>query len=1803
MGMLLGNRLSLWAKVVMRVSNSVVVVGLYYGFLTTFSKGPGYLVLLRVRGAEEEREKVVSATTGFFMGQLLIFMSVYYAPLRLALDRPHTITFLVIPVCFSYLFKSFLGDESPRRNSMRNLTIQCTFLENLIVPLFNHFLLPSATLARLSNIYMFRCTNNNKGIFLLSSALGWLICQIFWIKLVELVLFRLRWMWKKHSNSIRIIRSNNSFVSDLNYFVSDLIELINSLGQSFSIILFITCLYYLGRIPHPHSFRLPQETSETVPNEISEMEEGEEERDVEIETTYETKVTKKKQEGSTEEEPSPFWEESADPDKIDETEEIQMNGKEKSKARRRFEKMLVTLIFDYNRWHRPLRYIKNNLLEGAVREEMSQFFFGTCRSDGKQRLAFTYPPSLSKFYEMIQRKVGLCTPEKLSKEELYNHWIHTNEERRNNLIKEFRHRLAARTRKKGSLDLGGVLEKRTRLSNDKTGKKCLPKRYDPFLNGPRRGTIKKLDSTSRKIFPYKKKRKKNRINKLYNILTDNNQKFEEKMDRFDEIIQKDDIKIKEISKKVPVWPYELVTKEPMSNEQEEEDDVYLDVRFRKAKRIVLFTDTGEDEYEDDDTESSVKRKKIPVINPEEIALMQYVKNSDFRRSLINGSKRNQRRKTVIWKLYQIHVHSPLFVDRTNKIPWSFDIPRILNNIFRKINWKWMAKGTKFKLSDYGESGSKEEQQTYKKWEKDQIENEEEENDRLKVSTPYFLAQDEDRYVREQYEDRRMKIAEEWEEYQPIRSLVLLTHSFLRKYILLPSLIIVKNIVRILLFQRPEWSEDLRGWKREIHVKCTYDGVALSETEFPKEWLLEGIQIKILFPFCLKPWHGANVRIGHRPITNKKGKNTNFYFLTVWGLETDVPFGSPLERPNFFKPIFKELKKEIRQRKKTFFKFIFKTVSKKIKKRIDIFLKIIIQQLVKLNPTLFSGLKDEYELSENESVPNSKILNQGIHEYYSMNWTNYSLTEKKMQHLSNRTRTIRNKIKQIINDKKKKFLIPDRNISTNEISCNDKRIESPTSFWQILKRRSTRLIRKRNYLLKLLIEKAFLCLITIPRINEQLFFKFLELKKKIIDKYNYNEEKNAEVIHQTNENKIHFNFISTLKNTFSYNNINGHYSKTFCDLFSLSQAYVFYKLSQTQAINKYYLRFLLQYHGGSSFLKHGIKNFVERQGIFHSEARHKKPRNDGMNEWKNWLRGQDQHDLSQFSDEFDQIRLLAQRLNRVNKMSRDKNIDSTDNIYRRILFKNKDNKNKLKKNYRYALLSHEYIDYDERKNLSIYVSPVEGKEGYATLYKYNTDKPQILDGIDICDYMREDKKKNMYRKYFDWRILNFNFCLKKKINKEDWPNIHTSTNSNKKRNTWKKNTKTWSNSDQLIDNIDIDKILQKDLYYRVIHKPIKTPKQKQKTYFFDWIRMNKEMRNRPISKLQTWFFPELLLLYDAYRIKPWMIPIESLILECNENTIFDFNENKNINKRLQTDLDLHLLETTFFEFKNAHKEEKEDEKNERRSQGDRESNLKNRGNQQKDTKSTLKLRKGKQKKKRIPDPALLQLNVAMRNFVIKQFEWDDASFNEEIEDSIYESSFMLKTSERHLKRILLSSIRREEMNMGLIIIKDLSVSELIERGILILEPVRLSIQWNDKFIMYQTIAISLVHKSKEEINRTRHEMVSLNKDQNPYNFLVPESILSPRRRRELRILICLNSRNINGVDRNTLFLNENKLRNRYGYRNKVDPHTTKFMKFKLFLWPNYRLEDLACMNRYWFDTSNGSRFSMLRIHMYPRLRTS
>nr|QVL29770.1 Ycf1 [Mirabilis jalapa] len=462
----------------MKIINSVVVVGLYYGFLTTFSIGPSYLFLLQAQvmeEGEEGTEKKVSATTGFIMGQLMMFISIYYTPLHLALGRPHTITVLALPYLLFHFFwnnhKHFFDYGSTSRNSMRNLSIQCVFLNNLIFQLFNHFILPSSMLARLVNIYMFRC--NNKMLFVTSSFVGWLIGHILFMKWVGLVL-----VWIQQNHNV-LIRSNKYFVSELR----------NSMARIFSILLFITCVYYLGRMPSPIFTKKLKEASETK--------ESEEETDVEIEKTYETK---QEEEGFTEEDLSPslFSEEKEDPDKIDETEKIRVNGKDKTKDEFHFhlkeacyknsptsysgnqdiskleilkeekknffwfQKPLLSLLFDYKRWNRPTRYIKNNRFENPIRNEMSQYFFDTCQNDGKQRISFTYPPSLSIFWEMIQRNLSLSTTEKFF--ELYNYWIYTNEQKKNSLRNEIVNRMSILDKR---LFYINALEKKTQLCKNK----------------------------------------------------------------------------------------------------------------------------------------------------------------------------------------------------------------------------------------------------------------------------------------------------------------------------------------------------------------------------------------------------------------------------------------------------------------------------------------------------------------------------------------------------------------------------------------------------------------------------------------------------------------------------------------------------------------------------------------------------------------------------------------------------------------------------------------------------------------------------------------------------------------------------------------------------------------------------------------------------------------------------------------------------------------------------------------------------------------------------------------------------------------------------------------------------------------------------------------------------------------------------------------------------------------------------------------------------------------------------------------
>nr|YP_009709855.1 hypothetical chloroplast RF1 [Rosa berberifolia]QEX95647.1 hypothetical chloroplast RF1 [Rosa berberifolia] len=1892
---ILGNLVSLCMKII----NSVVVVGLYYGFLTTFSIGPSYLFLLRARvmeEGEEGTEKKVSATTGFITGQLMMFISIYYAPLHLALGRPHTITVLALPYLLFHFFwnnhKHFFDYGSTTRNSMRNLSIQCLFLNNLIFQLFNHFILPSSMLVRLVNIYMFRC--NNKMLFVTSSFVGWLIGHILFMKWVGLVLG-----WIQQNNSIRsnvLIRSNKYLVSELR----------NSMARIFSILLFITCVYYLGRIPSPIVTKKLKETSET-----EERGESEEETDVEIETTSETRGTKQEQEGSTAEDPSPslFSEEKEDPDKIDETEEIRVNGKEKTKDEFyfketryknrpvyetyyldgnqeqensklqvvkekkdlfRFEKPVVTILFDPKRWNRPLRYIKNNRFENAVRTEMSQYFFYTCQSDGKERIAFTYPPSLATFLEMMQKKTSLFPKEKVPSNEFSNQWSYTNEHKQKNISKNFINRVKAldknlaKTLDKESVDLN-VLEKRTRLCNDKTKKEYLPKIYDPFLNGPYRGRIKKWFSLSIKNEISKKNYiEKFLINKIHSIfLIINHLEFEQTLNPFDrktrakqmdyllnlinefavkssfnfkrpflvpeheqvridsedrikifkflfdadttlsneKTIKKKSIALKEIQKKVPRWSYKLINNlEQQEGESEESVVVDHEIRSRKAKRIVIFTDN----QRNTDTYSNTQETNN-TDQTDQVALIHYSQQSNFRRDIIKGSVRAQRRKMVTWKFFEADAHSPLFLDRIDKSPiFSFDISERINFILRNFLWT----NTELKISDSKEKTTEESE---KKKEEDK---KEEAKRKEKV---------------------RIEIAEAWDSIllaQVLRGFLLVTQSILRKYIILPSLIIVKNIARMLLFQFPEWSEDFKDWNREMYVKCTYNGVQLSEKEFPKNWLTDGIQIKILFPFRLKPWHTSNPRAPYNDPMKKKDSKNDFCFLTIFGMEAEFPFDSPRKQLSFFEPIFKELKRKIRKLKKKCFLIlrilkektklfvnVFKETKKWVIKRI-LFLKEIKKELSQINPILLFGLRKRkvYELSKTkkDSITSNLMIDKlSIEtippsiETIPRNWTNYSLTEKKMQDLTDRTSTIINQIEKITNKKKGGFRIPDRNIPSNKISDDDKGLESQKNIWQILKRKNARLIRKLHYFMKFFIERIyidiFLWIINIPRIKIQ---PFLESIKKIINKYITNNETNQEKMDKTNQSLI--NFILTIKKATNISNKNSN------DLSHFSQAYVFYKLSQTQFINFdfYKLKSVFQYNGAAPFIKNEIKDyFVGTQELFHSQLRHKNRQNSGINQWTNWLRNHYQYDISQIR----WSRLVPQKWrNRFNQhcMNQNKDLCNSSKKTKFIHYEKQNNfetasllneKENFKKQYRYDRLAYKSINSEDTKYSSIYESSLHVKNNQEVFSNSNTNKRKsfyMMGGIPIIPINKDlvqddirDMEKNLDRKYFDWRIIDF--CLRTKIDIEAWINIDTDPKGNKK------STKAKLNNYQIID-----KIKKKNLFYLTIHQDQEINLSNQKN-FFDWMGMNEEILNRPISNLERWFFPEFLRFYNLYKTKPWVIPIKLLLLDSNINENSTDIENKNIpgNKKKDPFISISSNEKKSLELKKRNKGQKESA-----DQANLESAL---SNQEKDveedyTGSDMKKHKNK---KQYKNNTKAEFDFLLKRYFLFQLRWDDI-LNKKIINNIKVYCLLLRLI--NPREITISSIQRGEMSLDILMIqKNLTLTELIKRGILIIEPIRLSIKNDGKFIMSQTIGISLVHQSKHKINQkyrekthvdknsdeviTKYKKMTGNRDKNHYDLFVPENLLSPRLRREFRILICFTSRNRNDMHKNSALGNGNKINSQV--LDKSKGYQKKLIKLKLFLWPNYRLEDLACMNRYWFDSNNGSRFGMVRIHMYPRLK--
>nr|YP_010566049.1 hypothetical protein RF1 [Medicago rugosa]UZC30759.1 hypothetical protein RF1 [Medicago rugosa] len=1734
--------------------NSAIVIGLYYGFLTTFSIGPSYLFLIRARVMDEGTETEIAATTGFITGQLMMFISIYYAPLHLALIRPHTITVLTLPyLFFNFLYKNnkhyyseshyYLdsgynldsGYKNP--NTIRQFRIYKVFFNNLFFQLSNPFLFPSSILLRLMNIYLFR--SNNKLLFLTSSFLGWLIGHIFLMKCIGLILL----VWSKQKNSIK-----SKLTMRFDKYI--LLQLRNYVGQIFVLFSFVILGHYLGRTPVPYFYCFTDEILEYEEKEKAEIN-GEGEIDVEIDS--ETEESKQEQNGSIEDEEDLISYLFPTKDKsLDNIEQIFA-----------LEKPLVTTLFDYRKWNRPLRYIKNDHFERVVRDENSQFFFHICQSDGKERISFTYPPDLSSFLKIMEKKMDLFTRDKISynDNELSNSWSSNNKEKRKKLSNEFFKRakvLDKKYKKFKKFIPVDVFENRIRLSNDKNKIKYLTKIYDPFLNGPFRGqsfspSIQNETYTTNSIL----------INKIHGLLlsiNSNYPEFEQKIDQFDRtfllteigfffnLISKfseksvssfnfdglylfpehEQVKIyseekkrkkkflfeaittdrnnqtifngkkcsgiNEISKQVPRWSYNLIDDLEQVTERLTKE---AQIRSPRADRIVIF---------DGDTDSPTlnlgprnDKEAIPALN-HEFFLLNFSREPDYDRDIIKGSMRPLRRKTAISKLFQAsgNVHSPTFLQMIDNYPFFFLFGDLFDDLSQYLKEMFRKPGTD--NSEFVEFQKR-------------MEHKYEEDDK------------------DEAEIRLLKIEEDWESILYgliIRSFVLLSQSFIRKYIILPSLIITKNIIRILLFQNPEWSEDFRDWRREVHIKCTYQGIPVSHKELPKNWFNDGIQIRILYPFVLKPWHKSKVQSTEKkkkkdPQKKKYTENKNFWFLTGYGtlVESYLDEGFPRDPLSFLGPVLKTISKKLKKDLKKHFFLILKFLNERKKGFRTMLKKIENWKILKSILFRFKTIDETIdELSESKktstiSKNNSKIevIEESPVKMESINWTNSSFTEKRIKDLNVKTDTIIKQIETMTEEKKEGILTSEINLNSNKTTYDAKRLELQKNILQILQRRFVRLIRKSYSFFKIFIEGVYidilLCISSIARIHRQRFLDFLESTDKIINVINvkksiyYKKKKMEERI----ENQSIIPFMSIIEKSGDITNMN---SQNSWDVSSLSQAYVFYKLSQIQVSNgyKFKLRSIFESPGRSFFLKNEIKDYFFRiKGTYNSKLRHKKRPDSLMNQWTNWLKVHYQYDLpaNRWS------RLVSKKWrNRINehRVAQNKDLVEYDSYEKNQLILSKKQeqegegdlleiKNKIKKQYRYDLFSYQYIHFADKKKSYIYGyrSP-QGNKNQAI--SYNPCRKEFLDIIgdisiqnyleeyDILDMEKKMDRKNMDRKYFNWTGMNG------KMKKTSIPN-----------------------------------------------KKFLIP--------------------------GFWFFSKLSKLYSAYKMNPWILPIKFFVLPLYGKG----------NLKLTTE---EYMSTVY-----------EDRKS--RSYSSNGS----------DSKYRTDLR-------------------GERDFLLSKYFGFylhcDNSDQEIGMDNV--NLFILLLRMKNFKKIVIMSIKKLELDIEMLadsITKDFCYTEcrdtedLKERLTFFIEPIRLSTKNHEQSLIYQIIRLPLIHKSKRRKSwswkKSRFDQkITENKDKNLYDLFVPENLLSTRRRRELRILTCLNPRNRNTVHRKTINDNENQIKNVsevLGKNKDLDSETKKLMNFKLFLWPNYRLEDLACINRYWFNTHNGSHFSILRIHMYPRLK--
>nr|YP_009425255.1 conserved hypothetical chloroplast protein ycf1 [Asplenium pekinense]ASU93945.1 conserved hypothetical chloroplast protein ycf1 [Asplenium pekinense] len=876
-----------------------ILFGLYYGLLATLPVGPSQLLCIRAFLLEGNLGGI-AALSGLMLAQLATAISIYCSPIYILLSKPHLLTIVMIPYMVVYCLTI---NDLPNNDALRSITslydlrIVILFLNSFLFQLLNPILLPSPVLARLSHLFLFRYSNNL--LFLVTGVLGWLGGHLACSHLSKLLLIRI----KKDSPIIYLLVKR-------------------AIYTTFSIVFALNALIYMGRAPVP--FLTVKIITEPHDTETS------------------------------------FWE-------ITEFQELLWW----------LFKPWPISFYDPSRKNRGDRYIRNSrihLTSGFYKVKTSTYYFNKCLTDGKLRLCIAALPSLSIFEKQLEK--SLAGSHKFEKNySLHQDWILRKLIRNKTFQKELKDRIKLLDTGSSFSKAAGVKSRllgrgRERILGRGKGER-VPHAYDPFMNNSRGRIpvaqtylmINELDLTSswneletREKWRRTLRNEKNSIRvwissglrrrtrnplpwdalpakagRMFQFIFRNRGKsLYRKRDLEDEVTMIRD-RIGTSSEPAVTWE-EILSFYPDDRavfltyiKQEENryrfDQIFLSDRFlasgrkrppnrrkdmwvlqHKIEDLVTHLARNNELYFDDGfdifgSDGDIRHRKLRNLGVNfakgrtaSVRLVRrYARISDFRRYLLKGTMRSSRRKTLLWKALQDKIRSAFFL-RLMEMPTLVQVP--VKQLTGLKTEKLFADSKNIPNYQIGQQLT---------------------SSSLK------------RKILRQSKLARSAVAAR-SDIGPIhngRGHMLVFQARFRKFIKLPVLIVLKTIGRMVLWQNSEWNKDWAKWKKEIHINCTFDGDEFSQDDLPPRWSKEGIQIKVVYPFQLKPWHSIGRKNRLTPRTKstraqllwgQKSKNkqkliknrAKFTYLTVLGYQTDIPFGSIQKQPSFWKPVRKKL---------------------------------------------------------------------------------------------------------------------------------------------------------------------------------------------------------------------------------------------------------------------------------------------------------------------------------------------------------------------------------------------------------------------------------------------------------------------------------------------------------------------------------------------------------------------------------------------------------------------------------------------------------------------------------------------------------------------------------------------------------------------------------------------------------------------------------------------------------------------------------------------------------------------------------